>query len=104
MDHIDHRRHPRKRVALTVVVSPSGPAPVMATIDLSEGGTCLEWSLRDDICVGTPVHLSFMLDGGQAIELDGRVVRVGDGHAGIEFLGSQQDIVRQLLAEIRSGV
>jgi hypothetical protein len=102
MDRIDHRRHPRKRVAMKVAVSASKPKPVTATIDLSEGGACLDWSLRDDITVGTPVHLSFLLDGGQAIELDGRVVRVSAGHAGIEFLPAQQDIVRQLLAEARS--
>ncbi|MFA6985877.1 MAG: PilZ domain-containing protein [Arenimonas sp.] len=101
---IDHRRHARRRVALLVAVSPGGPAPVTATIDLSEGGTCLDWSLRDDITPGTPVHLSFQLEGGQTIDLDGRVVRLGDGHAGIEFLPAQQDIVRQLLAEARSDV
>lgn len=102
MHKTDHRRHPRRRLALPVAVSTTGPAPVTATIDLSEGGTCLDWSLRDDIVVGTPVHLSFLLDGGQAIELDGRVVHVEGGHAGIEFLPAQHDLVRQLLAEARS--
>jgi hypothetical protein len=102
MDKIEHRRHRRERVSLAVVVSPSGPKPVTAVIDLSEGGTCLDWTLRDDISVGTPVHLSFLLDGGQAIELDGRVVRVDGAHAGIEFMPAQQDIALQLLAEARS--
>jgi hypothetical protein len=104
MNGNDHRRHPRASVALAVVVTPSGAKPVTAVIDLSEGGTCLDWSLRDDITLGTPVHLCFLLDGEQAIELDGRVVRLGGGHAGIEFLPAQQDIVRQLLAETRSDV
>lgn len=104
MNGIDHRRHPRESVALAVVVTPSGRAPVKAVIDLSEGGTCLDWSLRDDISVGTPVHLCFLLDGDQGIELDGRIVRVDGVHAGIEFLPAQQDIVRQLLAETRSDV
>jgi len=102
MNGNDHRRHPRASVALAVVVTPSGAKPVTAVIDLSEGGTCLDWSLRDDITLGTPVHLCFLLDGEQAIEIDGRVVRVGGGRAGIEFLPAQQDIVRQLLAETRS--
>jgi hypothetical protein len=102
MDPIDHRRHRRESVAMAVIVTPSGAAPVTATIDLSEGGTCLDWSLRDNITIGTPVHLCFLLDGGQAIELDGRVVRIGRDHAGIEFLPAQQDVVRQLLAEARS--
>lgn len=99
---IDHRRHPRESVAMAVVVTPSGAKPVTAVIDLSEGGTCLDWSARDDISKGTPVHLCFLLDGDQTIELDGRVVRTGNGYAGIEFLPAQQDIVRQLLAEARS--
>jgi len=102
MDGIDHRRHRRQSVTLAVVVTPSGAKPVTAVIDLSEGGTCLDWSLRDDISVGTPVHLCFLLEGEQVIEIDGRVVRVSAGHAGIEFLPAQQDIVRQLLAEARS--
>jgi hypothetical protein len=104
LNKIDHRKHPRKRVALPVVVSPNVPKPVTATIDLSEGGACLDWSLRNDITLGTPVHLCFKLDGGQTIELVGRVVRVEGGHAGIEFLPAQQDIIRQLLAETRSDV
>jgi len=104
MNGIENRRHPRAGVALAVVVTPSGAKPVTAVIDLSEGGTCLDWSLRDDISPGTPVHLCFLLDGEQAIEIDGRVVRVGGGYAGIEFLPAQQDIVRQLLAEARSDV
>jgi hypothetical protein len=104
MNPTDHRRHPRASVTLAVVVTPSGSAPVTATIDLSEGGTCLDWSLRDDISLGTSVHLCFLLDGGQAIELDGRVVRLGGHYAGIEFLPAQQDIIRQLLAETRSDV
>jgi len=104
MNGTDHRRHPRASVTLAVVVTPSGTKPVTAVIDLSEGGTCLDWSLRDDIVPGTPVHLCFLLDGEQTIELDGRVVRVADGRAGIEFLPAQQDIVRQLLTEIRSDV
>jgi hypothetical protein len=102
MDGIDQRRHRRESVTLAVVVTPSGAKPVTAVIDLSEGGTCLDWTLRDDISLGTPVHLCFLLDGQQAIEIDGRIVRVGSGHAGIEFLPAQQDLVRQLLAEARS--
>ena len=104
MNGNDNRRHPRTSVTLAVVVTPSGAKPVTAVIDLSEGGTCLDWSLREDIAAGTPVHLCFLLDAEQAIELEGRVVRVGDGRAGIEFLPAQQDIVRQLLAEARSDV
>jgi hypothetical protein len=104
MNSSDQRRYRRESVALAVVVTPSGAKPVTAVIDLSEGGACLEWSLRDDISPGTPVHLCFLLEGEQAIELDGWVVRVGGGYAGIEFLPAQRDIVRQLLAEARSDV
>jgi hypothetical protein len=104
MNTSDQRRHRRESVAMAVVVTPSGAKPVTAVIDLSEGGTCLDWSLRDDISPGTPVHLCFLLDGDQAIELDGSVVRVSGGYAGIEFLPEQQDVVRQLLAEARSDV
>src|SRR5207342_1460286 len=100
MNTSDQRRHRRESVAMAVVVTPSGAKPVTAVIDLSEGGTCLDWSLRDDISPGTPVHLCFLLDGQQAIELDGSVVRVGGGYAGIEFLPAQRDVIRQLLAEV----
>lgn len=102
MSNVDNRRHPRGTVALAVIVSPSGTEPVTAVIDLSLGGTCLEWTLPDDIAVGTSVRLCFLLGDNQAIELDGRVVRVGHGLAGIQFLSEQQDIARQLLSEIRS--
>lgn len=102
MSGVDNRQHPRGPVAMAVIVSPSGADPVTAVIDLSLGGTCLEWTLPDDISVGTSVHLCFLLGDNQAIELDGRVVRVGHGMAGVQFLAEQQDIARQLLAEIRS--
>ena len=104
MQLVEKRRHPRRRFrGLAAEVSSGEPqAPVTAVVDLSEGGACLDWSVSDAISVGTPVRLRFLLAGDQAIEVVGRVVRVGAGHAGIEFLGEQQDIVRQLLAEARS--
>ena len=100
----EKRRHPRRRVGrLGAEVSSHGPPlPVTAVIDLSEGGARLEWSVSDDITVGSPVCLRFLLAADQTIEVDGRVVRIGAGHAGIEFRGEQQDIIRQLLAEARS--
>jgi len=104
MEIIENRRHRRQSVTLAAAVTPSGHKPVTAVIDLSEGGTCLDWTLRDDITPGTPVHLCFLLAGDQGIELDGRVVHIAQGRAGIEFLPAQQDIVRQLLAEARSDV
>jgi hypothetical protein len=98
----EQRRHPRGIVALASIVSPMRPGPVMGVIDLSESGTCLEWTLPDAVEPGTPVRLCFLLGEAQAIEIDGTVVRVTHGRAGIEFAPSQQDIVRQLLAEARS--
>jgi len=104
MNPAEKRRHPRRRVGrLTAEVALGRPQrPVTAVIDLSESGAGLEWTLSDDIAVGSPVRLRFLLAADQTIELDGRVARVGGGHAGIEFLDEQQDIVRQLLAESRS--
>jgi hypothetical protein len=104
MDLVDKRRHPRRRVSrLRAEVASDRPRqPVTAVVDLSEGGAGLEWSVSDDIAVGTPVRLRFLLSADQTIEVDGRVARVGGGRAGVEFLGEQQDIVRQLLAEARS--
>ena len=101
MGNNDNRRHPRITVALAAVVSSGGPAPVVGVIDISEGGASLEWSLDEDIAVGTPVRLCFLVNDDQAIELDGRFVRAGDGRAGVEFLPAQQDTIRQLLAETR---
>ena len=43
-----------------------------------------------------------MLAANQTIEVDGRVVRIRAGHAGIEFSDERRDVVRQLLAEVRS--
>jgi hypothetical protein len=97
----EQRRHPRGIVALATIVSPMRPGPVMGVVDLSESGTCLEWAMSDAVAPGTPVRLCFLLDS-QAIEIDGRVVRVANGRAGVEFLPEQQDIVRQLLAQARS--
>lgn len=104
MQPVEKRRHPRRRVSgLAAEVSSGQPrSPVTAVIDLSEGGVGLDWTVSDGISVGAPVRLRFLLPGGQAIEVVGRVVRIAAGHAGIEFLGEQQDIVRQLLAEARS--
>lgn len=78
------------------------PPLVTAVVDLSEGGACVEWTLSDDVAVGSPLRLRFLLGSRQAIEVVGRVVRIANGRAGIEFLGAQRDIVRQLLAEARS--
>ena len=103
MDRTDNRRYPRKRVKLEAVVVQNMPVPIASVVDLSEGGAGLEWSLPQGIAVGTPVRLSFLLPGDQTIEIDGRVVRINSSHAGIEFLPAQQGIVRQLLAEARSG-
>jgi len=104
MNPAEKRRHVRQRVsrlAAQVAVGQPKP-PVTAVVDLSEGGACLEWSLSDEITVGCAVRLRFLLSAEQTIEVDGRVVRIGAGHAGIEFSDEQQDIVRQLLAEARS--
>jgi len=103
MNAIDRRRYPRQRtsgLAAEVLQSRSGPAT--AVIDLSEGGACLDWSLTDRIAIGSHVRLRFLLPGEQTSEVDGRVVRIARGHAGIEFLPEQREIVLQLLAEARS--
>ena len=104
MSPVENRRHPRQRVGhLTAEVgSVRSQRPVVAVVDLSEGGAGLEWSLSDDIRVGSPVRLRFLLAANQSIEIDGRVARIGAGHAGIEFLDEQRHIVRQLLAEAQS--
>lgn len=104
MTRFDKRQYPRRRVNLSAVVAQSAPvtAPATAVIDLSEGGAALEWNLPDDVAVGSPVRLRFLLAGEQSIEIEGRVVRIAEGRAGVEFLNDQQNLVRQLLAEARS--
>jgi hypothetical protein len=98
---VDKRRFPRGTVAVASIVSPSRPGPVMGVIDLSEGGTCLEWTLPE-APPGTPVRLCFLLGDDQALEIDGILARVVDGRAGIEFLPEQKALVQQLLAEVKS--
>lgn len=100
MRSFDKRQYPRSRVNLAAVVVQSAPAT--AVIDLSEGGAALEWNLPDDVVVGEAVRLRFLLAGEQSIEIEGRVVRIANGRAGVEFLSVQQNLVRQLLAEARS--
>lgn len=100
MSCFDKRQYPRRRVSLAAVVVPVAPAT--AVIDLSEGGAALEWNLPDDVAVGAMVRLRFLLAGEQSIEIEGRVVRIAEGRAGVEFLSAQQTLVRQLLAEARS--
>jgi hypothetical protein len=102
VDSFDQRRHPRGLVALATIVSPRKSGPVVGVIDVSEGGTCIEWTLAGDYEPGTPVRLCFLLGDGQALEVDGKIVRIGNGHAGIEFLPDQHGVVRQLLAEVTS--
>lgn len=100
MDRLDNRQYPRRRVNLTAVVAPSAPAT--AVIDLSEGGASMDWNLPHDIAVGADVRLRFLLAGEHSIEIEGRVVRIANGRAGIAFQGDQQTLVRRLLAEARS--
>lgn len=100
MSSFDKRQYPRRRVNLAAVVVLSAPAT--AVIDLSEGGAALEWNLPDHVAVGSPVRLRFLLAAEQSIEIEGRVVRIAEGRAGVEFLSAQQNMVRQLLAEARS--
>ncbi len=100
MSRFDKRQYPRRRVNLAAVVAQRAPAT--AVIDLSEGGAALEWKLPDDVAVGAMVRLRFLLAGEQSIEIDGRVMRIANGHAGVEFLSAQQNLVRQLLTEARS--
>jgi len=104
MNPVENRRHPRRHVnGLAAQVASARPkAPVTVVVDLSEGGACLQWSMSDDVGVGSAVCMRFLLSADQTIEVDGRVVRIGAGHAGIEFNDEQQDIIRQLLAEARS--
>ena len=100
MSRFDKRQYPRRRVNMAAVIAQS--APPTAVIDLSEGGAALEWKLPDDVAVGALVCLRFLLAGEQSIEIDGRVMRIANGRAGVEFLSAQQNLVRQLLAEARS--
>ena len=100
MTRFDKRQYPRRRVNMAAVIAQS--APPTAVIDLSEGGAALEWKLPDDVAVGASVRLRFLLAGEQSIEIDGRVMRIANGRAGVEFLSAQQNLVRQLLAEARS--
>lgn len=104
MTRFDKRQYPRRRVNLSAVVALSAPAtaPATAVIDLSEGGAALEWNLPDNVAVGSAVRLRFLLAGEQSIEIEGRVVRIAEGRAGVEFVDDQQNLVRQLLAEARS--
>ena len=102
MSSFDKRQYPRRPVNLAAVVLHSVPAPMSAVIDLSEGGAGLEWNLPDSLEVGAMVRLRFLLVGEQSVEIEACVVRIANGRAGLEFLSSQETIVRHLLAEIRS--
>lgn len=100
MTRFDKRQYPRRRVNLHAVVTQHAPAT--AVIDLSEGGAALEWNLPGDIAVGSKVRLRFLLTADQSLEIEGRIVRIAEGRAGVEFLSDQQNLVRQLMAETKS--
>ena len=100
MSRFDKRQYARRRVNMAAQIAHS--ALPTAVIDLSEGGAALEWELPADVAVGASVRLRFLLAGEQSIEIDGRVMRIANGRAGVEFLSAQQNLVRQLLAEARS--
>lgn len=102
MQPADQRRYPRHRVALSVVVDHRPDAPPRSVIDLSEGGAAIDWKLPDGAQVGDSIRLHFLLDAGQSLDLDGRLVHIDEGRAGVEFLPAQRDLIRQLLAEARS--
>lgn len=100
MTGFDKRHYPRRRVNLSAVVTSAAPAT--AVIDLSEGGAALEWNFPGNIELGATVRLRFLLTADQSIEIVGRVVRIAEGRAGVEFLSDQQNLVRQLMAESKS--
>ncbi|MEO6173449.1 MAG: PilZ domain-containing protein [Arenimonas sp.] len=100
MTRFDKRLYPRRSVNLHAVVAQHKPAT--AVIDLSEGGAALEWNLPGDITVGSKVRLRFLLTADQSLEIEGRIVRIADGRAGVEFPSDQQNLVRQLMAETKS--
>lgn len=103
MEPAEKRRYPRVRVRRIIAqLAPDRRGVTTAVIDLSEGGAGLHWTVPEHVALGAPVRVRFILAGGQTIDVDGRVARVGAGRAGIEFLPRQQDVVRQLLAEARS--
>jgi hypothetical protein len=102
VDAHEQRKYPRGTVALATIVSPRKSGPVVGVIDVSEGGACIEWSPTDAIEPGTPVRLCFLLGDDQTVEVDGTMVRIGYGRAGVQFLPHQEGVVRLVLAEVRS--
>lgn len=100
MNRIDKRRYPRRRVSLAATVAAG--APPTSVIDLSEGGASVEWNLPHDVAFERAIRLRFLLPGDQSIEIEGHIVHLANGRAGIEFAADQQDLVRQLMAELQS--
>ena len=102
MDSLEKRRHARRRVNMIAAVMPDLKNATTAVIDLSESGARLDWTLHDEVAIGSPIRVRFLLPGDQSIELDARVARLAGGQAGIEFQPAQQALIRQLMAEARS--
>lgn len=100
MDNIEKRRHARRRVNLIAAVEPA-LSEAAAVIDLSEGGAKLDWTLHDEVAIGSPIRVRFLLPNDQSIELEAKVARLAGGQAGIEFLPAQQALIRQLMTEAR---
>ena len=81
----DRRKYRRTGLVTEVRCKPAGPAKILQTRDISEGGIFV--STKEPLSPGTEVGVRLLLSGtGTSIEVEGRVVyNVPELGMGIEF-------------------
>jgi two-component system, chemotaxis family, chemotaxis protein CheY len=98
----ERRRHARLSIRRQVEVR-TGDAPEFApafTVDLSEGGVCLDVALRH-VVPGAYLAIAFTLQGGRRMEVDARIRYISPaGRVGAQFFGldtGRKEALRELI-------
>jgi len=97
MDDTERRGHARKDVCVAILVTPNGDFHSADVLDLSESGARVGLSSGWTPAPGTRLRLYFRLDARSELAIEGRVIRVGIDHLGLQFAPAQQAQIESLL-------
>ena len=95
----ERRRHTRRDVAATILVSPNGQANHTCLYDISESGARIGLPENFEHGDGALVRLYFPKEHGPVV-LFAEIKRVIFDHLGVEFAENQEALVAQLIDEL----
>lgn len=97
----EKRRHPRHNTLMAIMFTPNGNRHSASVLDVSEGGARLrlpedDWTPAE----GATLRMFFEIDPIQTVTVQGRVVRVGIDHLGVQFAPEQERQIYELLRSL----